>query len=301
MISRSLGRKQGTSGCKTKKQNRKYYMKIATKILATVLMAALLASKPLLAGDGKSFKEKVVVEEERKWWGAALSTGWDSLYMFRGVNVLRGDQKYGSSLYWTDLNVTWNITDNDFLNIGAWQAFGIGNTSYKETDVYATYTRTFGNLAASLGYVFYYYANSRLYQNELSAKLAYTVELSHGITVTPSLTYFFNLGPDIDNDGAAKTTSSYLLARIDAGIPLYKDIVSLAPWVAFGSSFDYNFQNDGNTLTGANNFEVGIGLPIKINDTITLYGYGAYSYQDADLLGTEDNTFWGGGKVTFSF
>ena len=277
-------------------------MKFANKIVAAVGLAAVLATKPLLAGDGKSFKEKVVVEEERKWWGAALSTGWDSLYMFRGVNVLRGDQNYGSSLYWTDLNVTWNITDNDFLNVGAWQAFGIGNTSYKETDVYVTYTHTFGNLAASLGYIFYYYANTVQYQNELNAKLAYTIELPAGITVTPSLTYFFNLGPEIGpRAGVVEPASSYLLARIDAGIPLYKDILSLAPWVAFGSSFDYNFQSDGNTFTGANNFEIGIGLPIKVNSIISLYIYGAYSTQWENLAGTEPNTFWGGGKVTFSF
>ncbi len=77
-------------------------MKLATKIVAAVGMAAMLANQPLLAGDGKTFKEKVVVEEETKWWGASLSTGWDSLYMFRGVNILRFDsngtkQSYGSS------------------------------------------------------------------------------------------------------------------------------------------------------------------------------------------------------------
>jgi len=276
-------------------------MKLATKVLATVCTAALLASNPLLAGDGKTFKEKVVVEEERKIWGAALSTGWDSLYMFRGVNVLRGDQQYGSSLYWTDLNATWNITENDFLTVGAWMAFGLTKSNYKELDVYASYTHTFGNLAVSLGYTFYYYLASETYQNELNAKVAYTFELPAGITITPSLTYFFNLGPDLQNQGAVETTSSYLLARIDAGIPIYKDIISLAPWVAIGSSFEYNFQNDGSVLTGFNNFELGLGIPIKINDTITLYGYGAYSYQDQNLLGTENNTFWGGGKVTFSF
>lgn len=278
-------------------------MKLATKIVVAVGLAAVLASKPLLAGDGKTFKEKVIVEEETtKWWGAALSTGWDSLYMFRGVNVLRGNQDYGSSLYWTDLNFTWNITDNDFLNVGAWQAFGIGNSSYKETDVYVTYTHTFGNLAASLGYIFYYYGNTEQYQNELTAKLAYTIELPAGITVTPSLAYFFNLGPEIGpKAGVVEPASSYLLARIDAGIPLYKDILSLAPWIAFGSSFDYNFQSNGNTFTGANNLELGIGLPIKINDVISLYVYGAYSTQWENLVGTDDNTFWGGGKVTFTF
>lgn len=285
-------------------------MKLATKIVAAVGLAAVLATKPLLAGDGKSFKEKIVVEEDRKWWGAALSTGWDSLYMFRGVNVLGANQDYGSSLYWTDLSFTWNITDNDFLTVGTWMAFGLGNTAYKEFDLYATYTHTFGNLAVSFGYVFYYYLNSELYQNELNAKVAYTFELPAGITITPSVTYFFNVGPDFENfergTGAVETCSSYLLARVDGSIPLYKDILSLAPWIGFGTSFDFNAKvannADGFTFfTGANNLEVGLGLPIKINDVITLYGYGAYSYQWYGLIGTEPSTFWGGAKVTFSF
>lgn len=277
-------------------------MKLATKIVAAVGLAAVLATKPLLAGDGKSFKEKIVVEEERKWWGAALSTGWDSLYMFRGVNVLRGDQDYGSSLYWTDLSFTWNITDNDFLTVGTWMAFGLNKTSYKELDVYTSYTHTFGNLALSFGYIFYDVLSSPIYSHELNWKAAYTFELPAGITITPSVTYFFNIGPDVlDGTGIAKEASSYLLARVDAGIPIYKDIISLAPWFAFGTSFEYNVQQDGNFLTGANNIELGIGVPIKINDVITLYGYGAYSYQWYGLIGTEPSTFWGGAKVTFSF
>jgi len=291
-------------------------MKLATKIVAALGMAALLSTKPLLAGDGKTFKEKVVVEEERKIWGAALSTGWDSLYMFRGVNVLRfaddGErQEYGSSLYWTDLNASWYITENDTLTVGSWIAFGLTKSVYKEVDIYASYTHTFGNLAVSLGYTFYYYISAELYQNELNAKVAYTFELPAGITITPSLTYYFNVGPDYNNfdawTGAVETASSYLLARIDASIPVYKDIVSLAPWIGFGTSFDYNAIDDSASssgfefYTGANNLEFGIGVPIKINDVISLYGYGAYSYQWYGLIGTEPSTFWGGAKVTFTF
>jgi len=280
-------------------------MKLATKIVYAVAMTAMLATKPLVAGEGKTFKEKVVIEEERKWWGAALSTGWDSLYMFRGVNVLRGDDKYGSGLYWTDLSFTWNITDNDFLTVGSWVAFGTGKTDYKELDVYTNYTHTFGDLAVSLGYIFYYVWSSPLYSHELNAKVAYTFNLPAGITVTPSLAYYFNLGPNVENEGIANEATSFLQARVDAGIPLYKDILSLAPWLAFGSNFEYNAKQeangDTNFFTGANNLEMGVGLPIKINDTITLYGYAAYSYQWYGLVGTEPSSFWGGAKVTFSF
>lgn len=275
----------------------------------------MLANQPLLAGDGKTFKDKIPVVEETKWWSAALSTGWDSLYMFRGVNVLRFNQdgtksNYGSSLYWTDLNATWNISPNDFLTVGSWMAFGLGRTNYKELDIYTSYTHTFGDLSVSLGYTFYYYLASVLYQNELNAKVAYTFHLPAGITVVPSLTYFFNVGPDFSNfergTGAVETCSSYLLARVDANIPIYKDIVSLAPWVGFGTSFDFTPQESNNAqgfdfFTGANNFEIGLGIPVKLNSVITVYGYGAYSNQWYNIVGTEPSTFWGGAKVTFSF
>lgn len=290
-------------------------MKLATKIVAAVGLAALISNQALLAGDGKTFKDKVPVVEETKWWSAALTTGWDSLYMFRGVNVLRYDQdgqkqKYGSSLYWTDLNATWNISKNDFLTVGSWMAFGLGHTNYKELDLYANYTHTFGDLSVSLGYTFYYYLASNLYQNELNAKVAYTFHLPAGITLVPSLTYFFNVGPDFDNykrwTGAVETCSSYLYARLDANIPVYKDIVSIAPWFGFGTSFDFNAKTDSSPqgydfFTGANNIEMGIGIPVKLNSVITVYGYGAYSYQWYGLVGTNPSTFYGGAKVTFSF
>ncbi len=293
-------------------------MKFITGILVAVGMAGVLLNQPALAADGKKIlAEKVVVEKEeaRKWWGASLSTGWDSLYMFRGVNVLRFDedgnlQRYGSSLYWAQVNVSFMPTENDTITLGSWMAFGIGKTKYKEYNALVNYVHTFGDLAVGMGYTFYYYLNTVLYQNELNWTVAYTFNLPAGITLVPSVTYYLNLGPDFDNfergTGAVETASSFLLARLDAGIPIYKDIISLAPWVAFGSSFDFNARTADNAsgfefFTGGNNFEVGIGLPIKINDVITVYGYGAYSYQWEDLIGTKPSTFWGGAKVTFSF
>ena len=59
------------------------------KIVAVTSLAAVVASSSLFAGT-KSFKETVIKEEAKPAWTASLSTGWDSVYMFRGVNVLRG-------------------------------------------------------------------------------------------------------------------------------------------------------------------------------------------------------------------
>jgi hypothetical protein len=275
-------------------------MKAITKILAAVSAAAVLAGNPLIAGDGKTFKEKVVVEETNKWWGATLSTGWDSLYMFRGVNIIRGDLSYGSGLYWTDLNATWNISENDFLNAGVWTAFGTQKTDYKEFDAYVKYTRTIGDLSLSMGYIFYYVWSAPLYSHELNWSAAYAIDLGFA-TITPSLTYFLNLGPDTGADqGIAPTASSYLLPRVDMNIPI-TDWLAIAPWTAFGINFGYNADANGDFFNGGNNYEIGIGLPIQINEIISIYLYGAYSYQWNDLVGTRPNTFWGGGKIGFTF
>lgn len=289
-------------------------MKIATKIVSLVSLAAVLAGSPLLAGDGKTFKEKVVVEEPTKWYSAALSTGWDSLYMFRGVNVIShgaygNTSNYGSGIYWTDLSFTWNITPNDFLTIGSWAAFGTSNTSYKEVDIYTNYTHTIGDLALSAGYIFYYVfpTGSDLYSHELNVKAAYTFHVGSA-TITPSIAYFFNLGPDsVDSsNGIAKEASSYLLLRVDGSVPVYKDIVSLAPWLAYGTNFQYNSRLTSSGtydfFNGANNIEMGLSVPVKINSVITVSGYVAYSYAFANLYGTTNpSTVWGGAKVTFAF
>lgn len=274
-------------------------MKTATKILAAAGVAVLLSGNPLLAGESKTFKEEVIIEESRKWWGASLSTGWDSLYMFRGVNVLRNDSSYGSGLYWTDLNFTWNITDNDFLTVGTWFAFGTQNTDYKELDVYTSYTHMFGDFALSFGYIFYYVLNDPLYSHELNVSGAYEFDLGF-MTITPSLTYFFNIGPDVDDDGIAPTASSYLLARVDGSVPV-TNFLSIDPWVSFGTNFRYNAKEDGSFFNGANDLQVGLGVPIALNEYITVYGYGAYSYQWENLVNTRPSTFWGGASVEFSF
>lgn len=280
-------------------------MKMKKSFVALTSALALTATQ-LFAGSGKTFKETVVIEEEpAPWYNAALSTGYDSLYMFRGTNVLRSGG-YGNGLWWTDANFTWNITDKDSLTIGGWMAFGLGNDvpGYRELDVYANYVHKIGDLALGLGYTFYFtFPNSgQYYANELNASAAYNVDLGF-MSLTPSLTYFFNLGPDNDTgSGLVDANSSYLLLRLGGSIPVIKDVVSIDPWSAFGLNFGYNVNGSGNAFNGANNLEFGVAVPWKINKFITVSAYAAYSYAFENLWGTtQPNTFWGGGKVAFAF
>ena len=90
-------------------------------------------------------------------------------------------------------------TENDTITLGSWMAFGLGNTRYKEYDATVNYVHTFGDLAVGMGYTFYYFLNTVLYQNELNWTVAYTFHLPAGITLVPSVVYYFNLGPDFEN------------------------------------------------------------------------------------------------------
>jgi len=289
-------------------------MKNTTKSLFAFGAALLLAIQGGLAGEDSKFEKTQVPPPEESapaHWNAQLTEGWDSLYMFRGVNRLRGNMKYGSSILWTDLNVTFHATDSDAFTVDVWNGFGLYRTSYKETDASLTYTHTFGNLFASLGYKFYALTADRQYANEILGKLGYNIVLG-SVIVTPSVSYFFDLGPNASTDvhGRVPSASSYLDLRVDTSIPIYKDVVYLMPWIAYGQNFRYNAHDNGSRIisdnsaqffNGANNLELGIALPIKINRYITVSGYGAYSYAFNNLIGTSPSTFWGGAKVTLGF
>ena len=290
-----------------------------TKSLIALTSAVAISAAPVFAGS-KTFKETVVVQEETPAWGAALSTGYDSLYMFRGVNVLRdltgnSDKggNYGDGIFWTDVSATYNITENDSITAGAWMGWGAGSIGYQELDARLNYVHTIDNLALGLGYTLYAIYPGPFqdsYANELNASVAYNIDLGF-MTLTPSTTYYFNLGPDSDvNDnptGAAVCGSSYLDLRLSGAIPVIGDVVSINPYTAFGLNFGSNLEGPlGQPFYGANNLEFGAAVPWKINDVITLSGYVAYSIAFNDLQGyggqaTDPNTIWGGAKVTFSF
>lgn len=249
----------------------------------------------------------VFLEEDGKSLDAALTAGWDSLYMYRGANALRDSGTgYGSGIFWTDLDVTWSITDNDFLTLDIWQCFATQNSSYKEFDVTLTYTRQIGRFELNFDYAFNYgYGIGNFYANELNVRAAYEFEAGP-LTLIPSIGYYFNLGPDAgDGNGMAKAGSSFLLLRVDGHLPLYRDIVALEPWTAFGINFQYNFKTgwDGEweLFNGPNNVEFGVSLPVRLHQQFFVAGFAAYSCALTNIVNTEPNTFWGGVSATVSF
>ena len=289
-----------------------------TKIVAISSLAAL-AITPVFAG-AKSFKETVVVQEEAKpAWSASLSTGWDSAYMFRGVNVLRdraNNNEWDNGIQWTAASFSYNLTDNDSLTLSPWMGYGLAaDQPYKEFDLALNYAHTIDALTLGLGYTFYDVmagSGAQNYAHELNASVGYNLDLGF-MKLTPSVTYFYNIGPDNHNGetnrGSLSSASSYLSLRVDGSIAI-TDRLSLNPYVGYGINFRQNYE-DNEEFNGSNNVEYGVAAPFKINNTITVSAYIAQSiaFQELnntsasgnDVDSTRQFTTFGGAKVTFSF
>lgn len=258
---------------------------------------------PLIEAFIEGEQPGVHFEQTEKSFDATLTVGWDSLYMDRGANGLRDGKRYGSGILWVDLNVSWGLTDNDFLTLDFWSAFATQGSAYREFDPSILYTHTIRDLSLSFGYAFDFgVADTNYYSHELSAIAAYDLTLGP-VTLTPSLTYYFNLGPDSDDgSGMVKAGSGFLLLRLDGHLPVYRDIVALEPWTAFGLNFSYNTRTeDAVPFNGANNFELGLSIPVRLNRTVTCALFGAYSRAFNQITDTDPNTFWAGASVTFSY
>lgn len=267
-----------------------------------------------------SGKEVVVVEEEDKWWSVNASTGWDSLYMFRGVNVLGN----GNGIYWLGGDVSVSPWENGSITAGVW--YGVGswwngaNTQarYGELDVFADFTQTFGNLALSVGWIYYYYPNTPAVagganssQNEIYFGAAYDIALGN-ITITPNTTYYYNVGPEAGAPGGiVNGGSSYWILGLDISVPVaYDGAVALEPYTQFGINFGFNNNNFGNTrFNGGNNWQTGLALPIQFTSWFSISPYIAYSYQWQQLVAgagtgtgaTAINTWWGGISANISY
>jgi hypothetical protein len=270
-------------------------------------------------------KEIVVVEEDEKWWSVNASTGWDSLYMFRGVNVLGN----GNGIYWLGGDVGVSPWENGTITAGLW--YGVGSwwngantqSRYGELDLFANYTHTFGALSLTAGWIYYYYPNSPAApqngeswtsQNEIMFGAAYDIEVG-SVTFTPNLTYYYNVGPEYGTaNGIANGGSSYLLLQLDASVPVaYDGAVALEPYTAVGFNFGFNTRySDGayNRFNGGNNWQTGVALPIQFTSWLSISPYLAYSYQwqnlptYADLGNPQDtavNSWWAGISANLSF
>ena len=105
------------------------------KLVRRIFVAAAMANGCLRGATSLIAKKWRKAWSQRrktaKWWGAPKRGLGQPLHVPRrkcaAFDQDGNKQKYGSSLYWTQLSVSFMPTENDTITLGWWMAFGLGN------------------------------------------------------------------------------------------------------------------------------------------------------------------------------
>ena len=242
----------------------------------------------------------------------------------------------------------WGKTQSgpSFNNNFGYMSPGYGLQNFRELDIPIDYTHKMGNWAVGAGYTLYSFYNTapqningfpvgaqttrstsfknvangakgpaqQAIMNEVNEHVAYTFKTALG-TITPSLTYFQQLGTSTDySNGWINAGSSYLSPSIASHIPLTfiakSGAVSFNPNTQLNYSFRYNnsynpnFQGNGanpHPYSGFNNWEFQLPVTWQITKNWSATAYWAYSFQNANLYGTANSQGWAGASVGASF
>ncbi len=238
---------------------------------AAVLGSAVLVSSAS-AGVTAAPKSESFTTNEPFDLGAEVSVGYDSKYVFRGVDL-------GDNLIWGDVNLTVPVNDTVSLNAGTWYAT-LADDDYDELNLYAALSADLGAFEVGLGLTWYYFPMT----DDDALEPGITIGTSAG-PIDLSLGYYY----DLEVDG------SYIELAAETAIEL-TDTVSLVPGVSVSYGDDYY------GVSGFNNVGLSLALPIALTDraTLTPYVAGSLAIDALEDLG-EDDHIYGGVSLGVSF
>ena len=205
---------------------------IAEKTAKIIGCTAVLAFFSALSAD------KVAAEDI----GAEVSVGYDTDYIFRGVNL-------GQDLLWSDVNVSTSLSDGLDLGVGAWYANVADDAGNDELDIYAGLSTSMGDMSVDLGATYYYYPDPT--SGEGTLEFGIGLGTSAGpIDLSLGLYYDIDLEAAYYEVGAATSFDLTDTMAVDVG-------------GAIGNA-------DGDTLTA---LTFTIGVPITLSDSASLSPY----------------------------
>ena len=200
--------------------------------------AKIIGCTAVLAFFSASSADKVAAEDI----GAEVSVGYDTDYMFRGVNL-------GQDLLWSDVNVSTSLSDGLDLGVGAWYANVADDAGNDELDIYAGLSTSMGDMSVDLGATYYYYPDPTAGEGTLEFGIGLGTSAGP-IDLSLGLYYDIDLEAAYYEVGAATSFDLTDTMAVDVG-------------GAIGNA-------DGDTLTA---LTFTIGVPITLSDSASLSPY----------------------------
>jgi len=274
------------------------------------------------SASGKSFEEPIL-EKDSRWWGASLTTGWESRHVHYGVDETG---TYGA--YTTELSVTMG----NFI-FGAWSGFGVGN-DYQEWDFTAAYNVEIGPVFIIPGYNFRYTPGEAGHEHEGEDEHedhsdheheehhsdhedeghdehaeheheTHDAHASHehgvygneiflvlGTTAIPYVTPSAAVITNLNN-----TPGTFMEFRLDGEVPIVESF-RLQPYALLGLNFGYNTKE----YYGWNNFQFGLAANWQVNRVVSVFAGVNYSVAMTAMNEIDQgNVVWANVGVTFAY
>ncbi len=254
-----------------------------------------LAASPALAGSGKVVQQTTIVEEPETALGITASLGYDTNYIFRGLELAEHWISGGVAVDIALVDnvsfvggATYGVTAND--NVSVLDIDDLVNASYQRLELNGGIAVDLGAVELGLGYRWYNH------QGDLEAILDDGHEV--GLTVATSAGPV-NIGIGGYYDFGIE--GWYFEAAVNSEIVL-TDSISLVPGASIGYGFDYSWHVAGLELEGFTAINLSLALPIKLtkNATLTPYVAGNLPVDVLDDAG-QDAQVYGGIKLSVAF
>jgi hypothetical protein len=251
-------------------------------ILSNSLLAAIAMAAPLaIAGTpAKAPVEPIAPPEEPL--GMSVSVGYDTKYIFRGVD-------FGDHLVWAGLSIPVKLSDSVTFTFAPWYASAAGGgrfgPDYDELDLVASFAFDVGFMTITAGYTYYLFPFSDTDTHEPFLMLS----KSFG-----SVNWFAAGYGDVEAD--AGDIGYYYETGLNTSIKLTESL-SLVPEARISYGIDYY------GVDGFNNVLVKLALPWAVTSTATITPYvaGTFAIDSLDSDVGEDSYIFGGVSLTVTF
>jgi hypothetical protein len=258
-------------------------MKLSTLCLTTFSVAALsLSSAQAEGGKVIAAPSPGPIAPAPPLFGAEVAVGYDTHYMFRGVN-------YGEDSVWGSVELALPIIPGADLTVGVWyqdpQSGSPENPGHEdELDLYVTLGADVApGVYGWIGYYSYLYPEAgNGSSNEVATGVDFSV-LNEMLTVSVAVSY------DFDIEGW------YITPGVSHTMPI-SDFLSIEIGTSVGYQIDYNAN--GSDWNDVNAF---VKTPITLMENVTLEPYIAQSWALDAIDGFQDDELYGGVSLSVKF
>lgn len=235
--------------------------------LLLAIASGLITTQASSAGTPEPLLSPPAPAAER-WWDASLNVGFETLHVYRGA-----DSSFGQAIVWESVDL--ELFDFLHLNLFNGNSF---DGEYGELTPSFYVHRDFGFADVAAGMIWYHFPGEDGVDSE-----EYFIRLSRDLGAGFSASAWFSYN--------ARSEGWYHELKVAHTLPLGERL-ALDSYVALGYSESYRSGGDG-----LDNLTVGVGLPVKITESLTLKPALGYAFA-LDALDSGDE---GWAALTLSY